>query len=122
MTTLQKRVFEVSPYGIPVHCCFREDTRAYARRYLKLDLEHDDSADAETFLLRDGRGRAALLVSMPKSRSAECISHEAVHVVMWVFQAVDVRMDYSNQEPAAYQVGYVSKMLDSLLYKRKRRK
>ena len=77
----------------------------------------DDSNDAETLPIQQ---KEPLLVGVLvrfenlKSMRPDNIAHEATHSALEIFDYVDARIQYDNQEPFAYLVGWVVKCIDEV--------
>lgn len=50
----------------------------------------------------------------PKDMTASNMAHEALHASMDLFGLIGCKMDYDNQEPLAYLVGWVTDCVDKV--------
>ena len=53
-----------------------------------------------------------VLLCIKNNLSHRQIAHEATHAALEIFKDCDCRIDYDNQEPFAYLVGWVYECLD----------
>ena len=77
----------------------------------------DDSYDAETLPIQQKEpllGGVLVRFENLKSMRPDNIAHEATHAALEIFDYVDARIQYDNQEPFAYLVGWVVKCIDEV--------
>lgn len=77
----------------------------------------DDSNDAETLPIQQKEpllGGVLVRFENLKSMRPDNIAHEATHAALEIFDYVDARIQYDNQEPFAYLVGWVVKCIDEV--------
>lgn len=77
----------------------------------------DDSNDAETSPIQQKEpllGGVHVRFENLKSMRPDNIAHEATHAALEIFDYVDARIQYDNQEPFAYLVGWVVKCIDEV--------
>lgn len=77
----------------------------------------DDSTDAETLPIQQKEpllGGVLVRFENLKSMRPDNIAHEATHAALEIFDYVDARIQYDNQEPFAYLVGWVVKCIDEV--------
>lgn len=77
----------------------------------------DDSADAETWPVQQKEpllGGVLIRFSDLKDMRPDNIAHEATHAALEIFDYVEARIQYDNQEPFAYLVGWVVKCIDEV--------
>lgn len=77
----------------------------------------DDSYDAETLPIQQKEpllGGVLVRFENLKSMRPDNIAHEATHAALEISDYVDARIQYDNQEPFAYLVGWVVKCIDEV--------
>jgi len=66
----------------------------------------------------DKKGDYTLIIVLVKEDiGASVMAHEATHAALCVFDFVHAEPDYDNQEPFAYLVGYITKIINFSYYK-----
>lgn len=77
----------------------------------------DDYCDAETMPVQQKEpllGGVLIRFSDLKAMRPDNIAHEATHAALEIFDYVEARIQYDNQEPFAYLVGWVVKCIDEV--------
>ena len=81
-------------------------------------LDIDEEAGAVTFPARRKKdGHLGYCVYFPLAgdiRRGDYIAHEATHVALCIFNDVGAVVDYDNQEPLAYLIGWVFECVDKV--------
>lgn len=79
--------------------------------------EMDESCDAVVDNAHDDvndKGGIFIRFSNKKAMTTENIAHESIHVALEVFSYIEARIEYQNQEPFCYLVGYISKCCEQV--------
>lgn len=97
------------------------------KRFIPLEEEYKDAVitypkecDAATYMLRE-RGKYQLVSLIwaedPKYFTGSKMAHEATHAALDIFSKIHAEVDMDNQEPFAYLVGAIMKMVNNTFYK-----
>lgn len=74
--------------------------------------EMEDNSDAEVIRCcrqkPDKRGGVLIRFRKKSDMTIGTIAHEATHAAMEIFEYIGARIDYENQEPFAYLVGWIT--------------
>jgi len=74
-------------------------------------------------LLRDKKTRKfGYLVYCTNTVKNDAIAHEAGHVVVYLFDDIEITIDVKNDEPFAYMLGYVYGCIESVVRNKKNTK
>lgn len=80
----------------------------------------DKTSNAEVINCRrmkpDVRGGILIRFRSKSDMKMENIAHEAVHAALEIFDYVDARIEYDNQEPFAYLVGWIADCCQKVKY------
>lgn len=79
-----------------------------------------DTCDAATYMLRE-RSKYQLVsliwAEEPEYFTGSKMAHEATHAALDIFSELHIDVDTNNQEPFAYLVGAIMKMVSTTFYK-----
>ena len=90
-------------------------------------IEVDDELFAQTFFATPRQGDvfiethyAIFNYSRPEGFKPELdtIAHEAFHLTVNLFERRDIRLDWTNDEPYAYMIGWFVREITEFLYKK----
>lgn len=73
--------------------------------YAVVDNAHDN---------KNNKGGLFIRFANKKAMTAENITHESTHAALEVFDYIEARIDYNNQEPFCYLVGYIARCCEQV--------
>lgn len=83
-------------------------------------IVYPEDCDACTYFLKDRRTEGFVSLIWAEEPNWFTISkwaHEASHAALDIFKQIHAEVDKDNQEPFAYLVGAITKMIDSTFYR-----
>ena len=87
-------------------------------KFGKVDIKDiDDSCYADTYSVQQKEpllGGTLIRFKELAAMTTENIAHEATHAALVIYDYIGGRIDYYNQEPFAYIVGWVAKCCDEV--------
>lgn len=113
------RVYQFDPQIYPrkLWVAVGVPTEELNEKFVEEIKDIDKSADAETWPVQQKEpllGGVLVRFENLKSMLPDNIAHEATHAALEIFDYVDARIQYDNQEPFAYLVGWVVKCIDEV--------
>lgn len=113
------RVYQFDPQIYPrkLWVAVEVPTEELNEKFVDEIKDMDDSYDAETLPIQQKEpllGGVLVRFENLKSMRSDNIAHEATHAALEIFDYVDARIQYDNQEPFAYLVGWVVKCIDEV--------
>lgn len=113
-------IFEFDPQIYPrkLWVSVGASTEELQEKFGKDDIkDFDDSCYADTYSVQQKEpllGGTLIRFKELAAMTTENIAHEATHAALVIYEYIGGRIDYYNQEPFAYIVGWVAKCCDEV--------
>lgn len=97
--------FKIDFLGCKITVIFDKDWRDIARKILKRPLSTDDKEVKSNAMVIIFKQEYYLLSN--RAIKYGVLAHECFHLLMWIAEDFDIRLDVNNQETTAYLLEYL---------------
>lgn len=79
------------------------------------DVENANAFATHTFNKLENKGGVIVTFNTISDATTSNIAHESYHAAMMIYEYCDGKLDFENQEPLAYLIGWVAKCISDTL-------